>query len=136
MVNNCQPQMPQRPPKGKMFPVTCCIPPGYYTLKAGQPGIFKTATGSMDTASIRKAEGIAMVGVQISGHPRVKSWEPSDVEKLLPAKHKISEGKLSNFVMDHFFLLIESKSQASNKKAFTVNSDVYNNMAQLSMNIF
>ena len=56
MVNNCQPQMPQKHPKGKMFPVKCCIPPGYYTLKAGKPGIFKTATGSMDTGACLKHE--------------------------------------------------------------------------------
>jgi len=74
--------MLQKAPKGKMFPVKCCIPPGYYTLKARKRGVFKPATGSMDTASIIKAEGIAMVGVQISGHPRVKAWEPSDIEKL------------------------------------------------------
>ena len=38
--------------------------------------------------------------------------------------------------MDYLYLLIESKSQASNKKGFTVSSDVYNNMAQFSTNIF
>ena len=110
---NCQPQMPPKPQKGKKFPIKSCIPPGYYTLKAGKPGIFKTATGSvackystLDTASISKAEGIAMAGVEISGHPRAKTWEPTDVEKLLPAKHKMSEGKLSNFVMDYLFLLL------------------------------
>ena len=97
--------MPLKTQKGKMMlPIKSSIPPGYYTSKAGKPGIFKTATGSvswkystLDTASIRKAEGIAMAGVEIVGHPRVKAWEPTDVEKLLPAKHKISEGKLSNF---------------------------------------
>ena len=134
---NCQPQMPLKPQKGKKFPIRSCIPPGYYTVKAGKPGIFKTATGSvackystLDTASISKAEGIAMAGVEISGHPRAKAWEPTDVEKLLPAKHKMSEGKLSNFVMDYLFLLIENQSQVSNNKVFTVSSDVYNNMAQ------
>ena len=142
-VQNCQPQMPSMPLKRKKFPVKFCLPPGYYALKAEKPGIFKTATGSipwkystLDAASISKAEGIAMAGVQISGNPRIKAWELTDIEKLLPAKHKISDGKLSNFVIDYIFLLIESQSQASNKKVFTVNSDVYNNMAQFSMNIF
>ena len=117
-----QPKMPPKPQKGKMFPIKSCIPPGYYTLKPGKPGIFKTATGSvawkystLDTASISKAEGIAMAGVEISGHPRVKAWEPADVEKLLPPQHKMSDGKLSNFVMDYLFLLIENQSQVSNK---------------------
>ena len=40
--NNGQPQMPLKSQKGKMFPIKYCIPPGYYTLKAGKPGIFKT----------------------------------------------------------------------------------------------
>lgn len=142
-VQNCLPQMPSMPLKRKKFPVKFCLPPGYYALKAGKPGIFKTATRSipwkystLDAASISKAEGIAMAGVQISGNPIIKAWEPTYVEKLLPAKHKISDSKLSNFVIDYIFLLIESQSQASNKKVFTVNSDVYNNMAQFSMNIF
>jgi len=140
---NCQPQVPLTTQKGKMFPIKSSIPPGYYTSKAGKPGIFKTATGSvswkystLDTASITKAEGIAMAGVEIVGHPRVKAWEPTDVEKLLPAKHKISEGKLSNFVMDYLFLLIENQSQASKDNVSTVNSDVYNNMTHFSMNTF
>ena len=97
--------MPLKTQKGKMMlPIKSSIPLGYYTSKAGKPGIFKTATGSvswkystLDTASIRKLEGIAMAGVEFVGHPRLKAWEPTDVEKLLPAKHKISEGKLSNF---------------------------------------
>ena len=44
-----------------------------------------------------------MAGVEIVGHSRVKAWEPTDVENLLPAKHKISEGKLSNSVMNYVF---------------------------------
>ena len=91
---NCQPQVPLNTQKGKMFPIKSSIPPGYYTSKAGKPGIFKTATGSvswkystLDTVSIRKAEGIAMAGVEIVGHRRVKAWEPTDVEKLLPAPY-------------------------------------------------
>ena len=91
---NCQPQGPLNTQKGKMFPIKSSIPPGYYTSKAGKPGIFKTATGSvswkystLDTVSIRKAEGIAMAGVEIVGHRRVKAWEPTDVEKLLPAPY-------------------------------------------------
>lgn len=130
-----QPQMPPKPQKGKMFPIKSCIPPGYYTLKPGKhytlkPGIFKTATGSvvwkystLDTVTISKAERIVMTGVEISGHPRVKAWEQADVEKLLPPKHKMSDGKLSNFVMDYLFLLIENQSQVS-YKVFTINSDV------------
>ena len=91
---NCQPQVPLKTQKGNMFPIKSSIPPGYYTSKAGKPGIFKTATGSvswkystLDTVSIRKAEGIAMAGVEIVGHRRVKAWEPTDVEKLVPAPY-------------------------------------------------
>ena len=46
----------------------------------------------------------------------------------------MSDGKLPNFVMDYLFLLIENQSQVSNKKVFTVNSDVYKNMTHFSMN--
>ena len=140
---NCQPQVPLKTQKRMMLPIKSSIAPGYYTSKAGKPGIFKTATGSVSwkystlhTASIRKAEGIAMAGVEFVGHPRLKAWEPTDVEKLLPAKHKISEGKLSNFVMDYLFLLIENQSQGSKDNASTVNSDVYNNMTHFSMKTF
>ena len=132
--------MPLKTQKGNIFPIKSSIPPGYYTSKAGKPGIFKTATGSvswkystLDTASIRRAEGIAMAGVEILGHPRVST----DVEKLLPAKHKISEGKLSNFVLEYLFLLIEiSLKSVKTINVSTVNSDVYNNMTHFSMNTF
>ena len=76
---NCQPQVPLKTQKGNTFPIKSSIPPGYYTSKAGKPGIFKTATGSvswkystLDTASIRKAEGIAIAGVEIVGHLELK----------------------------------------------------------------
>lgn len=42
-------------------------------------------------------EKIAMAGVPVIKHTTVKAWEPSGVERLLPAKHKISEGELSSF---------------------------------------
>ena len=88
------PKCPLTPKKERCFLSSLPSPPGYYTSKAGKPGIFKTATGSvswkystLDTVSIRKAEGIAMAGVEIVGHRRVKAWEPTDVEKLLPAPY-------------------------------------------------
>ncbi|KAJ7318870.1 hypothetical protein OS493_037281 [Desmophyllum pertusum] len=42
----------------------------------------------LDKAAIDEAEVIAMAGVQVPKHPRVKGWEPSDVERLLPVELK------------------------------------------------
>ena len=130
---------------GRPLPIKSSIPPGYYAFHSGakNPGILKTAVGStpwqyshLDDDSIHKAEVVAMAGVSIEKHPRTKGWEPNDVEKLLPVKHKATDGKLSNFVIDYLFLMIEKQSQASRKLVFTVNSDVYNKMSQFSMEMF
>ena len=92
-VKNCQPQMPSMPLKRKK---SCQVLSSTWLLhiKGWKTWHFKTATGSipwkystLDAASISKAEGIAMAGVQISGNPRIKAYEPTDVKKLLPAKH-------------------------------------------------
>ena len=130
-------------------PTKFCIPPGYYkkpskSFQAGvSPGIYKTAKGNkawqysrVDGALIGEAEAIAMAGVQVPQHPRIKGWDPSDVERLLPVEMKVTDGKLSNFLVNQVFLMIEQHSQAANKKIKTVNSDVYNNMAKLSMEVF
>ena len=130
---------------GRPLPIKSSIPPGYYAFHSGakNPGILKTAVGStpwqysqLDDDSIHKAEVVAMAGVSTEKHPRTKGWEPNDVEKLLPVKHKATDGKLSNFVIDYLFLMIEKQSQASRKLVFTVNSDVYNKMSQFSMEMF
>ena len=83
-----------------------------------------------------EAEAIAIAGVQVPQHPRIKGWDPSDVERLLPVEMKVTDGKVSNFLINQVFLMIEQHSQAANKKIKTVNSDVYNNMAKLSMEVF
>ena len=77
-----------------------------------------------------------MAGVQVPQNPRIKGWDPSDVERLLPVEMKLTDGKLSNFIINQVFLMIEQHSQAGNKKIKTVNSDVYNNMAKLSVEVF
>ena len=133
----------------RAHPTKFCIPPGYYkkpskSFQAGvSPGIYKTAKGNkawqysrVDGALIGEAEAIAMAGVQVPQHPRIKGWDPSDVERLLPVEMKVTDGKLSNFLVNQVFLMIEQHSQAANKKIKTVNSDVYNNMAKLSMEVF
>lgn len=106
-------------------PTKFCIPPGYYkkpskSFQAGvSPGIYKTAKGNkawqysrVDGALIGKAEAIAMAGVQVPQHPRIKGWDPSDVERLLPVEMKVTDGKLSNFLVNQVFLMIEQHSQA------------------------
>ena len=126
-----------------------CIPPGYYKkpskpFQAGvSPGIYKTAKGNkawqysrLDGAVIDEAEATAMAGVQVPQHPRIKGWDPSDVERLLPKEMKVTDGKLSNFIINQVFLMIEQHSQAANRKIKTVNSDVYSNMTKLSMDVF
>ena len=77
-----------------------------------------------------------MAGVQVPNHPRVKGWEPSDVLRLLPVELKVTDSKLSNFIINQVFLMIEQHSQAATKNIQTVNSDVYSNMTKLSMDVF
>ena len=77
-----------------------------------------------------------MAGVQVPQNPRIKGWDPSDVERLLPVEMKLTDAKVSNFIINQVFLMIEQHSQAGNKKIKTVNSDVHNNMAKLSMEVF
>ena len=149
----CNSQMPKREDDAvcveRAPPAKLCIPPGYYSetvmpFKAGaSPGIYKTAMSSkawkyspLDKAAIDEAEVIAMAGVQVPKHPRVKGWEPSDVERLLPVELKVTDSKLSNFIINQVFLMIEQHSQAANKNIQTVNSDVYSNMTKLSMDVF
>ena len=133
----------------RAHPTKFCIPPDYHKkssqpFQAGvSPGICKTAKGNkawqysrVDGAVTDEAEAIAMSGVQVPQHPRIKGWDTSDVERLLPVEMKVTDGKLSNFLINQVFLMIEQHAQAANKKIKTVNSDVYNNMAKLSMEVF
>ena len=133
----------------RAHPIKFCIPPGYYNnpckpFQGGvSPGIYKTAKGSevwqystLDRDVVREAETIAMAGVQVPQHPRIKGWDPSDVERLLPVEMKVTDAKLSNFIINQVFLMIEQHSQAAKRNIKTVNSDVYNNMAKLSMDVF
>ena len=105
---------------GRPLPIKSSIPPSYYAFDGGakNPGILKTAVGStpskhsqLDDDSIHKAKAVAMAGVSIENHPRTEGWEPTDVEKLLPVKHKATDGKLLNFVIDYVFLMMTNNQK-------------------------
>ena len=75
-----------------------CIPPNFYfySPQNGQqvPKLVQTAPGdnqmryySLTPEAIQKAVDITTAGMEIDSHPRVKSWEPDDISKLLPASH-------------------------------------------------
>lgn len=117
--------------------------PSHFKLVLVQASTYKTAKGNrawqysrVDGAVTDEAEAIATSGVQVPQYPRIKGWDPSDVERLLPVEMKVTDCKLSNFLINHVFSMIEQHSQAANKKIKTVKSDVYNNMAKLSMEVF
>ena len=110
----CNSQMPKRKDDAVCMerapPAKFCIPPGYYShtfmpFKAGvSPGIYKITMGSkawkyspLDRATIDEAEVIAMAGVQVPNHPRVKGWEPSDVLRLLPVELKVTDFQAVKF---------------------------------------
>ena len=66
-----------------------------------------------ESSNNSEPEEIAMAGVPIIKHARVKAWEPSRLERLLPAIHKISGGELPNSFL---LFLIQKQSQALGKK--------------------
>lgn len=97
-------------------PTKFCIPPDYYkkpskSFQAGvSPGIYKTAKGNkawqysrVDGAVTDEAEAIATSGIQVPQHPRIKGWVPSDVVRLLPVEMKVTDCKLSNFLINQLF---------------------------------
>lgn len=103
----------------RAHPTKFCIPPDYYKkssqpFQAGvSPGICKTAKGNkawqysrVDGAVTDEAEAIAMSGVQVPQHPRIKGWDTSDVERRLPVEMKVTDGKLSNFLSNQVFFMI------------------------------
>ena len=77
----------------------------------------------------QKAEMIAQKGVKARKHPRLAGWTTDDMLCLLP--HQSDTGSwLSNFVVNHFMLLLEEHAAKVGNKVKTLNCDVLNNMAK------
>ena len=77
----------------------------------------------------QKAEIIVQNGVKARKHPRLAGWTTDDMLCLLP--HQSGTGSwLSNFVVNHFMLLLEEHAAKVGNKVKTLNCDVLNNMAK------
>ena len=81
----------------------------------------------------QKPEIIAQKGVKVQKHPQLAGWAPGNMLCLLP--HQSGSGSwLSNFVVNHFLLLLEEQSHRNKVK--TLNCDVPNNMTKPCKKIF
>ena len=79
----------------------------------------------------QKAEIVAQKGVEFEPrkHPRLPGWAPDDMLCLLP--HQSGTGSwLSNFVVNHFLLLLEEQATNIGNKVKTLNCDVLDNMTK------
>ena len=134
------------------FPIKVIIPPDYYvpidsrSTKVSKPGLFKSrADGnsvcpntylSLTEKERKRALETAIAGVQISESERVKGWDPTDIIRLLPASHKLSDSLLSNLLVNKIFLMIEEEAIKQGKRVHTCNMEVLQPMTVPSIEVF
>ena len=124
------------------------VPPDYYIpidSRSAKPGLFKTRIDgnavrpnmyvSLTEEERKRAQETAFAGVQISVSERVKEWDPTDIIRLLPASHKLSDSLLSNFLVNKIFLMIE-EAVKQGKQVHTCNMEVLQRMTEPSLEIF
>ncbi|XP_028412191.1 uncharacterized protein LOC114535014 [Dendronephthya gigantea] len=125
------------------------VPPDYYVpigFQSAKPGLFKTRIEgnvvhsnmylSLTGEERKRAQETAIAGVHISVSDRVKEWDPTDIIRLLPASHKISDSLLSNFLVNKIFLMIEEEAVKQGKQVHTCNMEVLQRMTEPSLDIF
>ena len=84
----------------------------------------------------KRAVETAIAGVQISECERVKGWDPTDIIRLLPATHTLSDSLLSNFLVNKIFHMIEEEAVKQGKRVHTCNMEVLQRMTEPSIEVF
>ena len=134
------------------FPIKVMVPPDYYvpidsrSTKVSKPGLFKSRVDgnsvcpnkylSLTEEERKRAVETAIAGVQISECERVKGWDPTDIIRLLPATHKLSDSLLSNFLVNKIFHMIEEEAVRQGKRVHTCNMEVLQHMTEPSIEVF
>ena len=125
------------------------VPPDYYVpidSRSTKPGLFKSRVdgnsvcpnmySSLTEEQRKRAQETAIAGVHISESDRVKGWDPTDIIRLLPTPHKLSDSLLSNFLVNKIFLMIEEEAVKQGKRVHTCNMDVLQRMTEPSIEVF
>ena len=134
------------------FPIKVMVPPDYYvpidsrSTKVSKPGLFKSRVDgnsvcpnkylSLTEEERKRAVETAIAGVQISECERVKGWDPTDIIRLLPATHKLSDSLLSNFLVNKIIQMIEEEAVKQGKRVHTCNMEVLQRMTEPSIEVF
>ena len=74
--------------------------------------------------------------MRINTTERVTGWDPTDIVRLLPPSHKISDALLSNFLVNKLFLMIEEDALKNGKPVHTCNMEVHQRMTEPSIELF
>lgn len=131
------------------FPIKVMVPPDYYVpidSRSTKPGLFKSRVdsnsvcpnmySSLTEEERKRAQETAIAGVNISESDRVKGWDPTDIIRLLPSSHKLSDSLLSNFLVNKIFLMIEEEAVKQGKRVHTCNMEVLQRMTEPSIEVF
>ena len=122
------------------------VPPNYYVNNnqcplLTKPEVVRSSNSvcvsyrTISEINKQKPEIIAQKGVKVQKHPRLAGWAPGNMLCLLP--HQSGSGSwLSNFVVNHFLLLLEEHATKIGYKIKTLNCDVLNNMTKPCKKIF
>ena len=125
---------------------TYTLPPNYYMNDnqcslPTKPRVVRSSNSAcvsypaVSETNKQKAEIVAQKGVKPRKHPRLAGWAPDDMLCLLP--HQSGTGSwLSNFVVNHFLLLLEEKATKIGNKVKTLNCDVLDNMTKPCKKMF
>lgn len=131
------------------FPVKVMVPPDYYvpidsrSTKVSKPGLFKSRVDgnsvcpnmylSLTEEERKQRVETAIAGVRISECEGVKGWDPTDIIRLLPATHKLSDSLLTNFLVNKIFQMIEEEAV---KQVHTCNMEVLQRTTEPSIEVF
>ena len=134
------------------FPIKVMVLPDYYvpidsrSTKVRKPGLSKSRVDgnsvcpnkylSLTEEERKRAVETAIAGVQISECERVTGWDPTDIIRLLPATHKLSNSLLSNFLVNKIFQMIEKEAVKQGKRVHTCNMEVLQRMTEPSIEVF
>ena len=125
---------------------TRTLPPNYYMNDnqcslPTKPRVVRSSNSAcvsypaVSETNKQKAEIVAQKGVKPRKHPRLAGWAPDDMLCLLP--HQSGTGSwLSNFVVNHFLLLLEEKATKIGNKVKTLNCNVLDNMTKPCKKMF
>ena len=127
------------------------VPPDYYVQPGYQdikPGLYKTKVGgnaqdhcptvytSLENKQKKDALDTAISGVTLNTTERITGWDPTDIVRLLPPSHKLSDALLSNFLVNKLFHMIEEDALKKGNPVRTCNMEVHQRMTEPSIEVF